>query len=157
MLQGQGSIPGSRRSPGEGNGNPLQYACLEKFHGQRSLVRVYKILSIWPSLRLNVFFLICFLRAEPSHTEYWAQQNFGHLPAIAHTAPWARSASLEHFQFHLPASEGPQLVHHDSAEWITLQLIAYGEQCWILDLWRRFSFMTKDQAWSLKRFCIAEF
>ena len=24
-----GSIPGSRRSPGEGNGNPLQYACLE--------------------------------------------------------------------------------------------------------------------------------
>ena len=24
----QGSIPGSRRSPGEGNGNPLQYSCL---------------------------------------------------------------------------------------------------------------------------------
>ena len=24
-----GSIPGSGRSPGEGNGNPLQYACLE--------------------------------------------------------------------------------------------------------------------------------
>ena len=25
----QGSIPGSGRSPGEGNGNPLQYYCLE--------------------------------------------------------------------------------------------------------------------------------
>ena len=25
-----GSIPGSRSSPGEGNGNPLQYSCLEK-------------------------------------------------------------------------------------------------------------------------------
>ena len=25
----QGSIPGSGRSPGEGNGNPLQYPCLE--------------------------------------------------------------------------------------------------------------------------------
>ena len=25
----QGSIPGSERSPGEGNGNPLQYSCLE--------------------------------------------------------------------------------------------------------------------------------
>ena len=25
-----GSIPGSERSPGEGNGNPLQYSCLEK-------------------------------------------------------------------------------------------------------------------------------
>ena len=23
-----GSVPGSRRSPGEGNGNPLQYPCL---------------------------------------------------------------------------------------------------------------------------------
>ena len=25
-----GLFPGSRRSPGEGNGNPLQYSCLEK-------------------------------------------------------------------------------------------------------------------------------
>ena len=25
----EGSIPGSGRSPGEGNGNPLQYSCLE--------------------------------------------------------------------------------------------------------------------------------
>ena len=33
-----GSIPGSGRSPGEGNGNPLQYSCLEKSHGRRSLV-----------------------------------------------------------------------------------------------------------------------
>ena len=24
-----GSIPGSGRSPGEGNGNPLQYSCME--------------------------------------------------------------------------------------------------------------------------------
>ena len=33
-----GSIPGSGRSPGEGNGNPFQYSCLLKSHGQRSLV-----------------------------------------------------------------------------------------------------------------------
>ena len=33
----KGSIPGLRRSPRDGNGNPLQYSCLEKFHGQRSL------------------------------------------------------------------------------------------------------------------------
>ena len=32
-----GSLPGSGRSPGEGNGNPLQYCCLEKSPGQRSL------------------------------------------------------------------------------------------------------------------------
>ena len=33
----QGSIPGLRRSPGGGYGNPLQYSCLENRHGQRSL------------------------------------------------------------------------------------------------------------------------
>ena len=32
-----GSIPGLGRSPGEGNGNPLQYSCLENPHGQRGL------------------------------------------------------------------------------------------------------------------------
>ena len=32
-----GSIPGSGRSPGGGNGNPLQYSCLDNSHGQRSL------------------------------------------------------------------------------------------------------------------------
>ena len=33
-----GSTPGLGRSLGEGNGNPLQYYCLEKSHGQKSLV-----------------------------------------------------------------------------------------------------------------------
>ena len=33
-----GLIPGSGRFSGEGNGNLLQYACLEKPHGQRNLV-----------------------------------------------------------------------------------------------------------------------
>ena len=30
-LRDVGSIPGSGRSPGEGNGNPLQYSCLENY------------------------------------------------------------------------------------------------------------------------------
>ena len=34
----RGSIPGSERSPGEENGNLLQYSCLENPHGQRNLV-----------------------------------------------------------------------------------------------------------------------
>ena len=33
-----GLIPGSGRSSGEGFGNPLQYSCLEKSHGRRSVV-----------------------------------------------------------------------------------------------------------------------
>ena len=36
-IRDLGSIPGSGRPPGEGNGNPLQYSCLES-HGQKSLV-----------------------------------------------------------------------------------------------------------------------
>ena len=32
-----GSVPGSGRSPGEGNGSPLQHFCLESY-GHRSLV-----------------------------------------------------------------------------------------------------------------------
>ena len=28
-VRDAGSIPGSGRSPGEGNGNPIQYSCLE--------------------------------------------------------------------------------------------------------------------------------
>ena len=32
-----GSIPGLGRYPGGGNGNPLQYSCLEKSHRQTRL------------------------------------------------------------------------------------------------------------------------
>ena len=37
-VRDSGSIPGLGGSPGGGHGNPLQYSCLEKLHGQRSLV-----------------------------------------------------------------------------------------------------------------------
>ena len=36
-IRDQGSIPGSERSPGGGNGNPPQYSCQENPNGQRSL------------------------------------------------------------------------------------------------------------------------
>ena len=38
-----GSIPGSGRSPGEGNGNPLQYSCLENsfFHDMQGIQKEY--------------------------------------------------------------------------------------------------------------------
>ena len=38
-----GSIPGIRRSPGGGYGNPLQYSCLENLHGERSLVESQRV------------------------------------------------------------------------------------------------------------------
>ena len=36
-IRDMGLIPGSGRSPGGGNSNPLQYFWLENPHGQRSL------------------------------------------------------------------------------------------------------------------------
>ena len=36
MLEDLGLIPGSGRSPGEGNGNPLKYSCLEKSMDRRA-------------------------------------------------------------------------------------------------------------------------
>ena len=44
-----GSIPGSGRSPGEENGYPLQYSCLENPHGQRSLAGY----SLWGCKQLD--------------------------------------------------------------------------------------------------------
>ena len=38
-LRDTGSIPGSERPPGGGNGNTLQYSWLGETHGQRSEVR----------------------------------------------------------------------------------------------------------------------
>ena len=36
-IRGVNSMPGLRRSSGEGHGNPLQYSCLENPQGQTSL------------------------------------------------------------------------------------------------------------------------
>ena len=36
-VRDSGSIPGLGKSPGGGNGNPLQYSCLENPPGPRSL------------------------------------------------------------------------------------------------------------------------
>ena len=49
-LRDMGSIPGLGRSPGEGNGNPLQYSCLENSHGQRSLEGY----SLWGCTESNI-------------------------------------------------------------------------------------------------------
>ena len=45
-----GSIPGSGRSPGKENGNPLKYSCLESSNGQRSLDKGY---SPWSHKELD--------------------------------------------------------------------------------------------------------
>ena len=46
------SIPGSGRSPGEGNGNPLQYSCLEKSMDRRVWwAIVHGVAKSWTQLK----------------------------------------------------------------------------------------------------------
>ena len=49
-LRDIGSIPGSAMSPGGGHGNPLQYSCLGKSQGLRSLVGY----SLWGCKESNM-------------------------------------------------------------------------------------------------------
>ena len=43
-IRGMSSIPGSGKSPGEGNGNPLQYSCLKNpKDGGASLATVHRV------------------------------------------------------------------------------------------------------------------
>ena len=45
---GPGSIPGSGRSPGEGNGNPVQHPCLENPMDRRALwAAVHGVAKSW--------------------------------------------------------------------------------------------------------------
>ena len=46
-----GSIPDPGRSPGEGNGNPLQYSCLEKSMDREAWqAAVYGVAKSWTRL-----------------------------------------------------------------------------------------------------------
>ena len=47
-----GLIPGSRRSPGKGNGNPLEYSCLENpMDREAQQAKVHRITKSWTRLR----------------------------------------------------------------------------------------------------------
>ena len=51
-----GSIPESERSHGEGNGNPLQYSCLEHFMDRGAWRAVVHIVSkSWTGLNIHTY------------------------------------------------------------------------------------------------------
>ena len=57
-------IPGLGRSPGEGNGNPLQYSCLENpMDGGAAWARVHRVAKSWT--RLSDFIFTFFLSFKP--------------------------------------------------------------------------------------------
>ena len=66
-AEDMGLIPVSWRSHARGNGNPFQYSCLEKFHGQRSLVGY----SPWDCKELDMTY-----HAPPSWTNHLPPKHF---------------------------------------------------------------------------------
>ena len=63
------SIPGSGRSPGEGNGNPLQYSCLENpMDGASWWATVHGVAKSWT--RLSHFTYYCQL---PFQMKYFSR------------------------------------------------------------------------------------
>ena len=78
-----GSIPGSGRSLGEGNGNPLQYSCLENpmdIHGvaksqtQLSNFTLKKLVHV--TSNLLQFFLLSDLTANKCEANTWDSNLF---------------------------------------------------------------------------------
>ena len=58
-IQETGSVPGSGRSSGGGNGNPFQYSCLENPIGRRALqTTVYGVQRVGRDLVTNTFTFI---------------------------------------------------------------------------------------------------
>ena len=55
-LRDSGSIPGSKRSPGEGHGNPLQYSCLKNPMDKGAWqVTVHWVTKGWTRLSMHTF------------------------------------------------------------------------------------------------------
>ena len=58
-----GSVPGSERSPGEGNDNPLQYSCLENpIDRETWLATIHEVTKSWIRLSDFTFCLPCIFR-----------------------------------------------------------------------------------------------
>ena len=80
-MEDPGLIPGSGRSPGEGNGNPLQYACQEySMNGGAWLAKIYGVANSWTQLSNftsldHVLVLVCHLRVLicPQWITKWAK------------------------------------------------------------------------------------
>ena len=72
-----GSIPGSGRFPGKGNGNPLQYSCLENPMDRGAWrATVHGVAKSWTRLSDFTFtFTFCFV--EDAKTYVWITTNSG--------------------------------------------------------------------------------
>ena len=83
-VEGLGSIPGLERSPGEGNGNPLQYSCLENpMDGGAWQATVHGVAKSLTWLHFTLL-LPC------THQDTSFSHFFSHTPKMPHSYSWER-------------------------------------------------------------------
>ena len=94
-----GSIPGSGRSPGEGNGNPLQYSCLENpMDGEAWWATVHGVAKSQTGLSNLTFTFLPLL--PPSYPSY--PISLGHLRAPAELpVSYSRRAEVLSLRFRI--------------------------------------------------------
>ena len=96
-----GSIPGLGRAPGEGNGNPLQYSCLENPMARGAWqATVHGVAKSWTQLSDFTFFLSFCLQFKCSRECYSTSLGFREQQSPQQTsgghAVWIRNFLLRH-------------------------------------------------------------
>ena len=111
-VRDMGSIPGSRRSPGGGHGNPLQYSCLENLMDRGAWrATVHRIAKSWTRLkRLSTAHSTCSLdgKASCSKDTAAAAKSLQSCPTLyncrmaAHQAPPSMGFSRQEYWSGVP-------------------------------------------------------
>ena len=132
-----GSIPGLGRCSGEGNGNPFQGSCLEKFHGQKSLAGY----SPWGRQELDTAAWLNAHTHKPTHarseegaTGWQLTRSWIVLTATCEVrAEFLRSCSPAHTlrsAGESPRARGPTLpslawMHHPQKQWDNKHILSH--------------------------------
>ena len=94
-----GSIPGLGRSPGEGNGYPLQYSDLENSMYRRAWKANGVAKSRTPLSNFHFHLTLCFLLLQENHVGFFSQFRFvilggRHSVGLRSFSQWAHLYSL---------------------------------------------------------------
>ena len=122
-----GSIPGSGRSPGEGNGNPLQYSFLENSMDRGSWQAVYGTVSVWGCKSRT------YLSTHSSSTKRYWMSCLKHLQgyfSLSGSLSYIVAAAAKSFQSYPtlcdpidcspPGSPVPGILQARTLEWVSI-------------------------------------
>ena len=155
-----GSIPGSGRSPGEGNGNPLQYSCLENPMDRGAWwATVHRVTKSWRWLRDYIHRHVLLTRScvkSLSHDPHSLLEAFASTqgcpvnrkdPAplfclLCIVAIWSRGAHLTQGTTHLVAKSDPLLLGQRLNDLVAESLVVHGQLDWRFQNFCWWSFWT---------------